>query len=318
MFSTHRLRLLVELDRRGTLAEVARALSYSPSTISQQLAHLEVEAGSRLLEPVGRRLRLTPAGELLVRHAERILAQIERAQAELAASRSDVVGSVRIATFQTAAISLVPHVLTALSRRYPDVTVYLSEIQPDAGTAALMARDFDLVLGEEYPGLPANLPAAVNRRPLFSDPMHLYAPEVSDGPVDIAAYADQPWVMEPRGKPARAWAEACCRTAGFEPDVRFESADLLVHAELAETGHAAALLPDLIWSSRRRRRPLVDLPDAPVREIYTAVREGAEDRPILVALRNLLGEVSNQIRTDTVESNERADDAVSVTPSNDG
>lgn len=293
MFSTHRLRLLVELHRRGTISEVARALSYSPSTISEQLAQLESEAGADLLEPVGRRVRLTPAGEILVRHAEMILVQVDRAHADLASARAEISGDVRVATFQTAAISLLPELLTEMSQQHPGVTVHLSEIQPDAGTAALMARDFDLVLGEEYPSLPPSPPAPIDRRALLADPMHLYAPGMNippgqDSEADLLSYADRPWIMEPGDKPARAWAESLCRRTGFEPDVRFESADLLVHVELAETGHAVALLPDLIWSSRRPKGPLVRLPGDPERKVYTAVRNGAETRPVLMVFRELL------------------------------
>ncbi|KHL05321.1 LysR family transcriptional regulator [Sinomonas humi] len=296
MLSIHRLRLLVELNRRGTVTEVARALSYRPSTISQQLAQLEREAGSRLIEPTGRRVRLTAAGEMLVRHAEVILVQIDRAEADLARARAEIGGEVRVATFQTAAIALVPSLLENLQRSHPDVTVYLSEIQPDAGNSALLARDFDLVLGEVYPGPPSKPSSGIEQQHLFSDPMRCYAPSrwLGDSTLvqDLARY---PWVMEPRGKPARAWAEALCRAAGFEPNVRFESADLLVHVMLAETGHAVALLPDLVWTARTPRATLLPLPDSPAREVYTAVRLGSETKPILVELRRALAEVAGAL-----------------------
>ena len=84
MLDLNRLRLLLELPRRGTITAVAQALSYSPSTISQQLATLERETGVRLLEPVGRRVRLTPQAELLAQHAAGLLEQVERAEAALA------------------------------------------------------------------------------------------------------------------------------------------------------------------------------------------------------------------------------------------
>lgn len=86
MFDLHRLRLLRELKHRGTLAAVAAALSYSPSSISQQLSQLEAEVGVRLLEPVGRRVRLTAQAEILVAHTEAVLERLERAEADLATS----------------------------------------------------------------------------------------------------------------------------------------------------------------------------------------------------------------------------------------
>jgi DNA-binding transcriptional LysR family regulator len=94
-----RLRLLRELAHRGTLGAVAEALSYAPSTVSQQLSLLESEVGVPLLEPVGRRVRLTPQAEVLVPHTERILEELERAEAAVAASTAQVAGLVRVAAF---------------------------------------------------------------------------------------------------------------------------------------------------------------------------------------------------------------------------
>jgi DNA-binding transcriptional LysR family regulator len=103
----HRLRLLRELKHRGTLAAVATALSYSPSTISAQLSQLEREVGVPLLAPAGRRVRLTPEAEILVGHVEAVLERLERAEADIARSRTVLEGDLRIATFQTAAKTLV-------------------------------------------------------------------------------------------------------------------------------------------------------------------------------------------------------------------
>lgn len=300
MLNLHRMRLLVELHRRGTIAEVARALSYSPSSVSQQLGQLEAEAGVRLLEPVGRNVQLTSAAEVLVRHAIDILERVDRAEAALAATRSDIIGDIRVATFQTAAIALIPEVLDIMDELHPALTLYLSEIEPDAGTAALLAREFDLVLGEQYPGHERPPAPGIERRLLFEDPLRLYISE-SLGPrigKQLSDFADVPWVLEPKDKPARAWAETACRAAGFEPHVRFESADLLVHSQLAETGHAAALLPDLVWDARPAAAQFVTLPGNPKRQVYTAVRAGAETQPVLVELRRVLNEVIG--RRDTV------------------
>jgi len=297
VLNLHRMRLLVELSRRGTLARVAAALSFSSSTVSQQLSQLESEAGVRLIEPVGRGVRLTAAGEILVEHADLILRQIDRAEAALAATRSEIVGEVKVATFQTAAISLIPDLLRIMGERHPALTIYLAEIQPDAGAAALLAREFDLVLGEQYPGHESPPEAGIERRPLLSDSLRLYVGprlRAHAAKARLSEFADLPWVLEPKGKPARAWAESACRAVGFEPNVRYESADLLVHERLAETGHAVAVLPDLVWESRRPEAQLVDLPGRPVRQVYTAVRTGAESRPVLVELRDVLDKVAQR------------------------
>lgn len=114
----------------------------------------------------------------------------------------------------------------------------------------------------------------------------------------LSDFAQADWVFEPKGKAARAWAEYVCRAAGFEPRVRFESADLLVQAQLVETGHAAALVPDLVWRSHHPLGRSVPLPTDPHRDVYTAVRLGAETRPVLVELRSVLAEVAARLSPD--------------------
>src|SRR5918911_518503 len=154
MLDLRRLRLLRELARRGTIAAVAEALAYSPSAVSQQLAAREKEAGVRLLEPAGRRVRLTAQADLLVAHAEVLLEEMERAEASLARSLNQAVGTLRVAAFQTAVLALVPQALLDLESEHPSLRVEVTELEPEVALAALVTGEFDLVLGEEYPGLP--------------------------------------------------------------------------------------------------------------------------------------------------------------------
>src|ERR671923_3078083 len=115
MLDLRRLRLLHELHRRGTVSAVAEALSYSPSTVSQQLGVLEREAGTPLFEPAGRRVRLTDAGLVLVAHAEELLAGAERAEADLAAAAAGALPRVvRVGSFQTASLHLLLPSISAL------------------------------------------------------------------------------------------------------------------------------------------------------------------------------------------------------------
>ncbi|GAA1839695.1 LysR family transcriptional regulator [Agromyces salentinus] len=324
MLDVRRLRLLVELSQRGTLAAVAEALAYSPSSVSQQLSQLEREVGVRLLVQVGRRVQLTPQAELLVGHARAVLDRLEEAEADVARSLTDVGGTVRIAVFQSAAHAMVPQALTLLRAEHPTLRVEVTEREPDAGLFEVAARDFDLVIAEQYPAHTRAHREDLDRVHLAADAIRLaLPPHPSRGPAsssrgrsspearDVArtvgtpspnerfarppdpraaleAASGMPWVLEPKGTASRDWAEELCREAGFEPDVRFETADLMAHIRLIRTGNAVGLLPDLVWAGEAPSVALVDLPGHPQREVFTSTRLAAAARPAVVACRDAL------------------------------
>ncbi|MFB9376228.1 LysR substrate-binding domain-containing protein [Kineococcus gynurae] len=296
MLDVHRLRLLRELSRRGTLAAVAKALSYSPSAVSQQLALLEAEAGVALLEKVGRGVRLTAQGRLLVDHADAVLQRLEQAEADLAASVDEVAGTVRVASFQSVLLAVVPVALDHLRAAHPRLRLEITQAEPEESFAALLAHDVDLVLGEQYPGMSAAPAPGVAEEDLTYDEMRLALP--AEGPwtvpagwgrtADLTGLAAAPWVMDPVAAVPGRWLRDLCRDAGFEPDVRFETPDLVLHAHLVETGHALAVLPDLLWTWGRPRVRLVRLPGRPARRLYTGVRRGSVAHPAVLAIREAL------------------------------
>ncbi|WP_022923708.1 LysR family transcriptional regulator [Serinicoccus marinus] len=283
MLELRRLRLLVELSRRGTVGAVAQALSYSPSTVSSQLGALEKEAGVALLEPVGRRVRLTAAGELLVTHAVRLLAELERAEAGLAALGAEVTGRVRVAAFQSAVLALLPPTLIDLRGRHPDLRVEVTELEPDVSLPTLAGGDYDLVLAEEYPGHPLPRTLGVTREDLLTDGLHLIVPR-GWGEVRLSDLAGRPMAMEPPGTPAHEWAVRACREAGFEPDVLITTTDLQVQLRMVENGLAAALLPQLAEAAQRPAVRIIPLPGRPRRRVFTATRTGGQSRPAISAV----------------------------------
>ncbi|MGL3805271.1 LysR substrate-binding domain-containing protein [Paeniglutamicibacter sp. R2-26] len=295
MLEIRRLRLLRELSIRGTIAEVSDALSYSPSSISQQLSLLEKETGVQLLRKVGRRLQLTPQAEVLVAHTDELLDSMERAEADLASTQPEIAGTVRMAVFQTAVLSLIPSMLRQLRQDYPHLRVEMVQHEPETALHETWARDFDLVVAEQYPGHAAPHYAELDRKTLAHDAIRLALPARTDAMPEefhhvtsIEAAAGLPWVMEPHGAASRHWAEQVCRSAGFEPDVRYETADLQAHVRLVESGNAVALLPDLVWASRTLDLRIVDLPGAPQRTIFTAMRHSSAQHPGLIAVRRAL------------------------------
>jgi DNA-binding transcriptional LysR family regulator len=279
MLDLHRLRLLKELHTRGTLAAVAAALGYSSSAVSQQLALLEKEAGAPLLERVGRGVRLTPQALILVGHAEVVLDRLEQAEAEIEASLTAPTGVVRLAAFQTAMLSLMPRLLDLLAQDAPKLRLDAVQLEPDRALSLLTAGGCDLVLAEEYPGYPLPRPPGLDRVELGPDPMRLAVPPALAGR-GLAELAGRRWILEPADTESGRWSRALCRAAGFEPDVAFDSTDIVTHIRLVETGHAVAILPDLVWADGPP--PGRELGH---RRIYTCAREGASQRPGVVAVR---------------------------------
>src|SRR5947208_3979051 len=150
MIDLVRLRVLRELQLRGTVGAVAGALGYSPSAVSQQLAQLQRDIGVPLTERVGRRLRLTEAGETLARAAEGLLAQAKQAEDAARAACGLVAGTVRLVAFQTALLHLVAPALEALTAQYPDLVVEVLDDEFEHALQSLVLQEVDLVISNEY------------------------------------------------------------------------------------------------------------------------------------------------------------------------
>ncbi|ANY07664.1 LysR family transcriptional regulator [Pseudonocardia sp. HH130630-07] len=293
MWDLRRLHLLHELHRRGTVTAVAQRLNYSPSSVSAQLAKLEDEVGVRLLEPDGRRVRLTPQGERVARYAAQVLDLEESVRSELRPDEA-VTETVRLATLETTGRVLLPAALTRLRTAAPYLRVEASVLPPEVGLTELEARGFDLAIAEQYPGHTRAHRERLDRQVLGTDPVRLVVPAVS-GITDLPGAASMPWVMEPEGTAARNWAVQQCRAAGFEPDIRFDSADLEIHVHLVRAGHAVGLLPDLVWTGNAVGVRLIELPGPSHREVFTSVRAAAVSRPAIRAVRAALAEAFDAV-----------------------
>jgi DNA-binding transcriptional LysR family regulator len=285
-----RLRLLNKLEAHGTIRAVATALDLSPSSVSQQLALLETETRTKLLERTGRRVRLTPAGLILARRAAAILDHMDAVEAELRSFGTEPAGLVRLGAFQSAIHTLVTPAVLQLARTYPHLELQVLELEPHESLPALRSGDVDLVITttdfvEEPLGPDLDLvPLTTDLIVLLVPPDH---PTVGLGPADLAAYADEPWAFDRLGSYMSNLTTRLCRQAGFEPKVvgRFSNySTLLRHVE---AGLSVAMLPSLAVDPRYEvaTRPLV----VPVpRAITAAVRRGAPPRPAVLAVLDAL------------------------------
>ncbi|MEV4158911.1 LysR family transcriptional regulator [Nonomuraea dietziae] len=239
MLDPRKLRLLRELSRRGTIAAVAEALTFTASAVSQQLSALEREAGLPLLERTGRTVVLTPAGRLLVEHAEAVLASLERAEAALAATRTGPSGPLRIGAFPTAARALLPEALTILGQEHPGLEPMVAEIDPADVSAALRAGTLDVALVHEYDFVPPVVDDSVETRPLLAEPMYLTTRSA------LEEAARDPWIVSTPGTLCHTMTLRACQAAGFEPRVRHRIDDFDTVLLLAAAGQGVALVPRL-------------------------------------------------------------------------
>ncbi len=288
MLDLQRLRMLREVHRLGTLARAADSMAYTPSAISHQLSLLEKEAGVVLLERVGRGVRLTPEAVTLVRHTEEMLAQMERAEADLAGAQTTVGGTIRIGAFQTAVMAAASTALDYLEQAHPQLTVEITEQEVTAAYEGLVSHDVDMIIGEEYPGLAEPVRPGVERVDLIRDPMYLVIPTTgpfSDIPETFRDLADCPWAMDPDDQPTGLWVRALCRHAGFEPRVRFNTHNPLIQSNLVAAGHAVAVIPALLGDHAAAGTRLIGLPGNGYRMVYTSVRTGRENHPAVRACR---------------------------------
>ena len=252
MIDLRRLRLLRELEARGTVHGAARALDYTPSAVSQQLAVLEREAGAPLLERSGRTLRLTDAGRLLVGHAATLLDGMAAAEADLAALVAGrPAGTVRVAAFQSAFLELVAPAIAAVQREHPEVRLEAAEIEVEEAVPALRLGHLDAVVGDEYEGDPREVHPDLERTPLLTEQVRVVLredhPLAGRARVPLARLAGEAWTATQPGTGHRHMhVRTCRRLGGFEPDIRFASDDLLILLELVRTAGCCALLPDLV------------------------------------------------------------------------
>ena len=286
MLGVWRLQLLREVGRRGTIRAAAEAMSITPSAVSQQLRILEAEAGVALLEPVGRRIRLTAAGQMLVRHADAITSAIDAAEAELAASRTEITGSLRIAAFPTAARAVLPGAIAQLGRDHPRLTVTLRDLETAESLAALRLDEVDLAVVDEYDDATRIVEPAIELVVLSDDPLYVAVPGTpgpAAGPVALRTLADEAWIMDTETSNIRGAVERACARAGFEPKVRSVCRDYSVIIALVEAGLGVAIQPGLALRDRRIRARIAPLQPAMSRRVLVAVKPGRRSHPAIAA-----------------------------------
>jgi DNA-binding transcriptional LysR family regulator len=275
-----RLRLLHEVGLRGTIAGAARSLGLTPSAVSQQLAVLEREVGTSLVDRSSRGVALTGAGHALAGRAAEVLDVLASARADLDRLAGAVSGPVRIAAVASAAATLVSDAALALRDSHPGVELAVAAAEPARGLELLLAGDIDLAVVDEYDYVPLALPEFVVSQQLCAEPLVVVAASGALGrrrPA-LAEFADAQWVMPPDDAACGLAVRSACRAEGFEPNVRWETDDMLLLVRAVAAGHGIAVLP--------RRSVALDAADVEIRRLR---EPQLERRLIAVARASALG-----------------------------
>jgi DNA-binding transcriptional LysR family regulator len=295
-----RLELLLELSRLGSMREVAESLHVTTSTVSQQIAVLAREAGTPLLEPAGRRVRLTPAGQRLADHAVTILAALEAARADLDPSATPS-GTVRVAAFATAIRESLLPVLRGLRETHPDVRLLVHEHEPAEALDLLATDDVDLALTYDYNLAPWAFGRSVEARPLSSTAWSLGVPARSSKVRGNALavfdrFRDEDWIVNSRNTADEHVVSTVASLAGFAPRIAHRADSLDLVQDLIVAGLGVGLLPAGLRTVRGvSLRPLTE-PDSTLRA-FAVTRRGRESWPPLALVLGLLAEGVRRGRT---------------------
>jgi DNA-binding transcriptional LysR family regulator len=287
MFDLTRLRLFRELARRGTMNAVAAAFELTSSAVSQQLATLERESGMRLLERVGRGVRLTPEGLRLAGHAEAILRTVEAAERDLRAVKHPG-GSLAVASFSTYARWQLLPALARLRQRSPDLHVTIHEMEPADGIAAVRRGDCQLAVSFTYSLAPRAIDEDLLVLPILDEPIVLALPpawRTERGAVDLRKLAGEQWIVGSRGADDIQLAERACALAGFVPRITHRVDDYGLLLDMVAAGFGIGFVPELALGTSKAR-VVVRAPRqmALRRQIQAVTRAGLVASPVLRGL----------------------------------
>lgn len=303
MLDLQRLRALHAVSVYGTVGTAATALGYTSSAVSQQIAKLERETRTVLLEREGRGVRLTDEARQLVAVAQELLGIVERAETEIEERRGVPAGRLSVAAFASAARGLLPGVLADLAVRHPALDARLSEVDPHLSVGLVAKGAVDLAVAHDWDIAPLPAPPGVEHALIGEDLCDLLVPEghrfAGRRNVRREELGGERWICQPPGRVCNEWLMRTLRAAGHEPDVVHQADENPTLVALVAAGLGISLIP------RLGRGPLppnvveVGLDPVPVRRLYAVWRAGATRRPAIAETVRTLREHGRRLRSDT-------------------
>ncbi|MBE9498805.1 MULTISPECIES: LysR family transcriptional regulator [Streptomyces] len=250
MFDSRHIKTFHEVVRAGSYSAAARALGYTQPAITQQMKALERSVGTPLFVRVGRRMRLTEAGEALARHSEVILESISTARQQMESLTRLRAGKVTVCAFPSAGATLVPEALAELAAEHPGIRVELQEDEPPESLRRVVRGECDITLAFTYPGLREQVPEELVEIPLLEDQLTVLLPTghpmARRRAVQLRELADERWIAGCLRCRANFLHE--CAELGFAPEIAFTTDDNLVVQSLVAEGLGVAMVPGLVLS----------------------------------------------------------------------
>jgi molybdate transport repressor ModE-like protein len=281
-----RLRLLREVDLRGSIAAAAREVGLTPSAVSQQLTILEREAGTPLLDRSPRGVLLTGAGQALVARARSILELLEEARADLDRLTGELSGHVRIGTVASAAAALVSTAAIRLTAEHVALELTVTVAEPARSIDQLLNGDLDIAVVDVYDGVPVPVPDYLLATDLCTEPLVVVSAVGAlpgRGEVTLSELSGASWVMPPLDAACGQAVRFACRAEGFEPQVRWETDDMLLLVRAVAAGHGIAVLPRLAVADNVAEIAIRPLAPSMTRRLLALTRTSSQDRPIIRA-----------------------------------
>jgi DNA-binding transcriptional LysR family regulator len=299
MLNLGRLHLLHELSVLGTVSAVAEAVHLTRPAVSQQLALLEEELETVLIERSGRGVQLTPAGRRLVARATDLFQIVEEIEAEVAAANVEVSGEVRMSAFGSLASSVVPLAIKQLLEDHPQLNVIFTELEPSEGLRAAAAKQTDLAIVDDLVSAEA-LANVLEFRPLCVDHFdavvsanHKLAGRKS---IQLSDLAHERWALNQSAAAYHTFILNACYAGGFTPKVTTSSRNTTVTLEMVRTGCTVAVLPRLALRQAERDPDFAVVPIDPVlnRRVFLALPKGSAKRPAVAAVLDALTIVASR------------------------
>jgi DNA-binding transcriptional LysR family regulator len=296
MLDLGRLKALHAVATHGTVGAAAEVLGYTPSAVSQQIAKLERETRTTLLERRGRGVALTDAAVLLADAAERVLKLVEEAEVALEEHRGAAVGRLCIGSFATAARGLLPGVLVALADEHPSLDVRLTEVDPPEAAEAVARGELDLAIVHDWQNTPLPVPESLSRMKICEDVADVFLPATHPlahrdflEPADLA---DARWMCQPEGSICHDWLVRTFHAAGIEPELVYRISEYRTQFALLAKGIGVALVPRLGRGDVPDAIKVVPLRPTPTRRLYAVWRTQASRRPAITAALDVIKKVA--------------------------